>query len=239
MATRLRSTLRDPKDSDGRRREEQGNTNMLKGFAEAATDIVGRAASILEEEIAAGILAAKVMENRFINVNTVRTGKPEEVLLRFRRDVHEVLDIVIDLAIIATNAVGGLTRNVIKIRGETSNTADDAPSPSRAPLPALSPTSSARAGGTVEFFLSLENDSDAPTEEFAFHATDLVNPNGDRILAQQISCMPNSLVIAAHDRARLAISVVVPEGSATGVYAGLLQATNLAQLRAMLLVPVE
>jgi hypothetical protein len=212
---------------------------MLKGFAGVATGVVARAASILEEEIAAGIVAAKVVEKSFINVNAVRTGKPEEVLLRFRRDVHEVIDILIDLALVATIAVGSLTRNVIKIRGETPGAADSARSSARTPWPAVSPTSSARAGDTVEVLLSLENEGDAPTEEFAFHATDLVNPNGDRILAQQISYVPSSLMIAPHDRGRLAISIAVPEGSASGVYAGLLQATNLAQLRAMLLVTIE
>jgi len=212
---------------------------MLKGFAEAATNIVARAASILEEEIAAGIVAAKKVENRFIDVNAVRTGKPEEVLLRFRRDAHEVVDILIDMAIVATNAVSGITRSAIKISGEMPGAAGGARPSARTPLPTVSPASPARAGTIAELFLSLENDGDTPTEEFAFHATDLVDPNGHRIMAKQISCTPSSLVIAPHDRAQLAISVAVPDGTASGVYTGLLQATKLNQLRAMLLVPIE
>ena len=41
--------------------------------------------------------------------------------------------------------------------------------------------------------MSLENDGDTPTEEFAFHATDLVNPAGDRIAAAHITFAPISI----------------------------------------------
>src|SRR5580693_9551287 len=62
------------------------STNMLKELAETATGVVARAASILEEEIAAGVVAAKNVESRFVDVKASRSGKPEEVLPRFRRD---------------------------------------------------------------------------------------------------------------------------------------------------------
>src|ERR1700674_986614 len=123
--------------------EDRGNRNMLKGFAEAATGVVARAASILEEEIAAGIVAAKKVENRFIDANTVRAGKPEEVLLRFRRDAHEVVDILLDLVFVATNAVGGITRSVIRISGDTPGAAARPPAAERSAMPTLSPVEAA------------------------------------------------------------------------------------------------
>jgi hypothetical protein len=214
------------------------STNMLKELAETATGVVARAASILEEEIAAGVVAAKNVESRFVDVKASRSGKPEEVLPRFRRDAHEVVDILMDLVNVATRTVSGFTQSVIKISGEATP-GKDARTTGPAHVPTVSPTESGHAGGTAELSMSLENDGDTPTEEFAFHATDLVNPAGDRIAAAHITFTPISIVIPPHDRARLAIKIAVPEGTSAGVYTGVLQATRLSQLRAMLLVPIE
>jgi hypothetical protein len=218
-----------------------GGTNRLGGMAGSATGVVARAASILEQEIAAGIDAAKRVERRFVDVEAIRKGKPEELLLRLRNDAHEIVDILVDLAILATKAVSGVTHGVVKVSGPAGNGAPEGMSgPTVATaIPTLAPLSSGRAGTTVELSMTLENDGDAPTEEFAFHATDLVNLAGERISAEMISCIPKAFVIAPHGRVDLSINLAVPENTTSGVYTGLLQATNLSRLRAMLLVPIE
>ena len=93
---------------------------MLKGVYLLRIWVVARAASILEEEIAAGVVAAKNVESRFVDVKASRSGKPEEVLPRFRRDAHEVVDILMDLVNVATRTVSGFTQSVIKISGEAT-----------------------------------------------------------------------------------------------------------------------
>lgn len=216
---------------------KSGNTNMFKEIADTTSEVVRRAASILEEEIAAGIVAAKEVESRFVDVKQTRAGKPEEVMLRFRRDAHDVVDILMDLINVGTRAVSGLTQSVITIGGEPAS--GQASSSSAARVPTLTPPQAARAGSTVEVAMSLENDSDAPTEEFAFHATDLVDAAGDRITADRIRFEPSALVIAPHSRSRLSITVEVPGGTPAGIYTGLLQATKMSQLRAMLMLPIE
>ena len=227
-----------PNASAETEKKPRGNTNMLKELAETATEVVARAASILEEEIAASVVAAKNVESRFVDVKATRSGKPEEVLPRFRRDAHEVIDILMDLVNVATRTVSGFTQSVIKISGEATP-GKDARTTGPAHVPTVSPTESGHAGATAELSMSLENDGDTPTEEFAFHATDLVNPAGDRIAAALITFTPISIVIPPHDRARLAIRIAVPEGTSAGIYTGVLQASRLSQLRAMLLVPIE
>jgi hypothetical protein len=218
-----------------------GGTNRLGGMAGSARGVVARAAAILEQEIAAGIDAAKGVERRFVDVEAIRKGNPDELLLRFRHDAHEIVDILVDLAILATKAVSGVTRGVVKVSGQAGNSPREgmsAPAVATA-FPTLAPVSSGRAGTTVELSMSLENDGDVPTEEFAFHATDLVNFAGKRISAEMISSIPKAFVIAPHSRIDLSINIAVPENTASGVYTGLLQATNVGRLRAMLLVPIE
>jgi hypothetical protein len=59
-----------------------------------ATRVVRDAAKILEQELAAGLMAAKRVEERFIDVKQIRERNPDEVTQRFRRDAHEALDIM-------------------------------------------------------------------------------------------------------------------------------------------------
>jgi hypothetical protein len=225
--------------ANGAEAGKSGNTNMFKEIADTTSEVVRRAASILEEEIAAGIVAAKEVEARLIDVKQTRGGKPEEVMLRFRRDAHDVIDIVMDLLSVATRTVGGLAQSAVKIVGGEGQVGGQPSSSAATRVPTLSPSQPAHAGSTVEVAMSLENDSDAPTEEFAFHATDLVDAAGDRIPAEKISFEPSALVIAPHSRSRLSITVEVPGGTPAGVYTGLLQATKMSQLRAMLMLPIE
>ncbi len=211
----------------------------LAGLAEASTNIVARAASILEEQIAVGIVAAKNVESRFVDVQAIRQGKPDEVILRFRRDAHEVVDILIDLLTVATNTIGGLTRGSVKIGDFSAKLGGAAPeTPDSGSVPTVSPAGPTRPGASAGMAMSLENDGDAPTEEFHFHVTDLVSPSGGRITAHHVTFSPDSLTIAAHDKALLTITVAVPEDAPAGVYTGLLQATKLSRLRAMILVQV-
>src|SRR4030095_5970600 len=60
-----------------------------------AQRVLSSAVNILEEEIAAGIVAAKKIEKKIIDVDEVRSN-PEHLMNRFRRDTHEVVDIFLD-----------------------------------------------------------------------------------------------------------------------------------------------
>ena len=66
--------------------------DKLQGFTETTSNVIQRAALILEEEIADGIVAEEQVEKRFIEVSQLQSGKPDEVIQRFRRDSHEPVD---------------------------------------------------------------------------------------------------------------------------------------------------
>src|SRR6516165_8801662 len=74
--------LGDPKvarHGDGDRNDPM-QSEILKRFAESTSRVVQQAAYILEEEIAAGIVAAKQIEARLVDVDELRSEESNEVV---------------------------------------------------------------------------------------------------------------------------------------------------------------
>lgn len=212
----------------------------LRSLPASTSRIVEQAASILEEEIAAGIVAAKRVEERFVDVGKIRSKDPEEVMQRFRRDAHEVLDILVDMVNLATNSLGDLTQRVITIsQGQPGAPGRKSQPASPGGIPALNVDKPVKAGQAVEIPLTLENGGDNPTEEFGFYSSDLLNAAGEHISAGNISFQPKVVTIESHGSTPVTVVVTVPKGASPGVYSGLVQATKLELLRAVLTVRVE
>jgi hypothetical protein len=217
----------------GKLKEQIG---IVKGLAETTSNVVQKAASILEEEIAAGIVAARQVEEQFINVKDLRAENPDAVMQKFRRDVHQAVDIIMDLVNVASRSVDDLTKKMISINGGTGQ-------PSPAPtngrkVPNLTIPNPVKAGTSTEMPMTLQNDSDKSTETFELHSTDLVDSDGNRILAEQIKFAPASLAIGPRNSETVKINVTVPTGTVAGTYSGLIQATKFDQLQAILTVQV-
>jgi hypothetical protein len=200
--------------------------------------IVQQAASILEEELAAGIVAAREVEARFVDVPKVRGADAKEVMQRFRRDAHDVVDILIDMVTVATNAVGGIAQRAVTVRTGTKG-ADGSPAPAAFGTPSLDVPHKVRAGESIEVPLAVENAGDAPTEAIEFHSSDLVSATGARITAGRVSFAPPALVIAPGQSEVVKVTLSVPADTPPGIYAGLLQASKLHQLRAVVTVQIE
>ncbi len=217
-----------------------GGEGPLGGFAETTSRIVRQAASILEEEIAAGVVAAKQVEQRFIDVDTLRTGDPGEVIQRFRRDTHEVVDIILDLAHAASRSVGDVAGRAVRLRpagmAPRSRTAETLMG--GASTPTLTLPEPLEPGGSSEVVMNVENDSDAPTAAFEFHTTDLVDQEGNRIPADRVTFSSDALTVGPHETGKVSIRVTVPEGTPAGIYSGLLQASRLENLRAILVIKI-
>src|SRR5205809_7233646 len=78
-----------------------------------AQRVLSSAVNVLEEEIAAGILAAKKIEKKVIDVEDVRNN-PENLLNRIRKDTHEVVDLFLDAAIALSSQLKLLSDNLTK-----------------------------------------------------------------------------------------------------------------------------
>lgn len=215
--------------------------DMLAGVAGKTAQIVYKAASVLEEELNTGIGGAQKLEEKFVDVEKLRSANPQEVMQRFRRDAHDVVDILIDLVNVATNAAGNLTQRMIKIQMEQTETPVKgrmAP-PASAGIPALTVPTPVKAGGEVQIPMTLENESSQETEAFNLLSSDLVNSDGERISAGQIRFTPERMVLEPHKSATVTVMVQVPANTRPGLYSGLLQASKLEQLRAVLTLQIE
>lgn len=205
------------------------------GFAAEALRIVEQAASILEEEISAGIVAAKKVEQRYINVNALRGGSSEQVLQRFRTDAHEVLDILLDLVNLSINALSGLSERAVNIR--SGSTKDKTSAKTDESLTEIIVPDVLKAGDSGKVGMVVANESDAPTGKFDILSAGLLSTNGDRLEPSSISFEPASLEIAANDLEKVTVNVIIPAGTPAGQYSGVLHAPAI-QMRALLTVNV-
>jgi hypothetical protein len=97
-----------------------GQRGALTAFADTSARVVQTAAKILEEEIAAGIAAAKAVS---YEVRETIQGAPHfsksdyaNLIERFRTDAHDVLEVLVTLFKAATDAVSEVAKAARPIR---------------------------------------------------------------------------------------------------------------------------
>ena len=78
----------------GERTPGTGGDRRFKDIGTASSRIVTQAAALLDEEIAAGIVAAKQVQQRFQKERRIDPRDFREALQRFQRDGHEVVDLI-------------------------------------------------------------------------------------------------------------------------------------------------
>jgi hypothetical protein len=205
---------------------------IFQTFAETTSHVVQQAASILEEEIAAGIVAARQIEDKFLNTQELRSGKPDEILQRFRRDAHDVIDMVVDVVGAAARNASRMAQRAISIRGGSRGAAETSGTP------VITLTQPVNPGETGEVSLVIENDGDAATEPFEFRPTDLINAAGDCIPAHAVQFDVKSISVGPHQNQRVVVRVTPPASTPSGLYSGLIQTSRADQLRAVLTVTV-
>jgi len=213
-----------------------GTGRKTEGLATEAVRIVEQAASILEEEISAGVVAAKKVEERYININALRAGASDQLMQRFREDAHDVLDIILDMVNLSINALSGLSERALNIRSTSDNTVNTA-AKNDENLAELMVPAVLKPGETGKVGMLIENESDQPTGKFAFTAAGLLNAKGDLLKPRQIKFDPPASNIPANDLEKISILVSIPKGTPAGQYSGLLHAPAL-DMRAILTVQV-
>jgi hypothetical protein len=225
-----------PARAGARRKPPAEQAQIFKDLAHTTSRIVQQAASILEEEIAAGIIAAKQIEERLVDVDSLRSTKPEEVVQRLRRDAHDVVDILVDIVHVTTKTAGSLARRMVNIRASERSSTEEGFN--GGPIATLKMDHPVRAGESATIPLAVENDSDQPLESFEFRNTELVSMSGERISGHHITFDPAALTLRPHSTERVVVTVTPPHTTPPGTYSGLLQATKLDHVRAVLVVQI-
>lgn len=235
-------TVRSDRNHKARQRNDQEDKHtsprdIFCDFAGTTSRVVQKATSILEEEIAAGIVAAKQVENKFTNVKELRTGKPEALMQRFRKDTHEIADILLDLVSLAAKYSNKFAQRVITVKGikQKGDRSDTATSQ----IPTLEMPKPIKPGSSDKVKMTLENETHQTTDELSVHCTDLVSTSGERILSKHVTFTPPSIKIGALKSKKITVTVKIPKETCPGIYSGLIQATNVEQLHAILIVQVD
>lgn len=205
--------------------------------------IVLKAASILEEELAHGLGAAKRIEQRFIDVEHLRMQPPDALLSKFRRDAHDAVDILVDVIASTATNVTGRASHIVNITARRMSSARSHRSQEELSgemqLPSVTVPGVVAAGEVAEVALTLENDSAYSTAEFTLHSSELVAGEGARIPADSVTFSPATLSVGPHASGSVTARVRVPDGTPEGLYEGLVRASQLKSLRAMLRVHVR
>jgi hypothetical protein len=207
-----------------------------KTFSETTSKVVQQAAAILETEVASGVKMANQAESKFPQIERFRTEKPDEIMQRFRRDAHEVVDIFIDVVGATMKSLPALEDVTVLREGNVTVKPMQVTSTQRQVITAPTPV---KAGETTEIQISFENSRSVETEEFKLYSTDLVSNEGDRLPSGLVRFNPPALKIKPHQIEIVTVTIAVPLETKPNTYSGLVLASNMAQLRSEILIKVE
>ncbi len=200
-----------------------------------AQRIVGLATNILEEEIAAGIIAAKEIEKKVIDVDKVRDKDKDHIFTRFRSDAHEIVDILMDVVSVASTQIETLSNKVVNIIPDTSNDKDEV----AYQVPVLKAEKPLDPGSETAIKMQLQNDHKENVMKVALSDTDLVTPSGGKILARNITVSPKTVTLKPGEKKAVTIKIKVPQNTKSGKYSGLLQDKTIENLQALVSVEVN
>ena len=106
------------------------------------------------------------------------------------------------------------------------------------PAPVLTAPGLVAPGGLAQIEFSLVSDDSRPAP-VAFYCTGLVGDAGARIGAEQISFEPPALTLAPGLTRRVSVQIAIPAQAAPGLYAGLMRASQIDHLHAVLMLRVS
>ena len=226
-----------PNGSKGKRSGKDSASDWIKNIYPNkvigdAQRILKTAVDVLEEEIAAGIVAAKKLEKKVINVDEVRSTNPEELMSRIRRDTHDAVDIFLDAVTALTNYFSNLTQTVSQVNGnavvkETANN-----------VQVVKNEGSAKPGSTVEIPILLTNNSKDQPMPVELNKADLTGPDQEKIRVRYITIEPQSFALEPEEKKEVIIKIRVPLTCKPGSYSGLFQDNKNQNLRTVVTIDV-
>jgi hypothetical protein len=196
---------------------------LLPGVVPRATGqqpaaIVSEAASILDEEMAKGVLAARGASQG----SRDRAFEPGRTLLR---QVHDLVDNVAGIwpTLQGASALSPVASQAEASRGD--------------PLPELKPAFVVRPGQRARIATALRNKEDHAVR-LVPASTDLVSGSGGRIPARLLEFVPAEIRLEAGEQAEIEIATTVPADTLAGCYFGLLVVGGVDDLRALITIDV-
>jgi len=183
-----------------------------------AASIVSQAASVLDEEMARGVLAAR-------SAGTTAPYGRSDASNPALRQMHEFVDSV---AALWPSLQGSPAQRPVASQPAASD-AD--------PLAEVRPRVTVKPAQRATISMTLRNSESRPVR-LVPAATDLLGSRGGRIASSLLEFTPSELSLEPQEQKDLAIATTVPVDAAPGCYSGLLVVRGLDYLRALITIEV-
>lgn len=224
-------------------------TDGLKGVIGNASKIVFKAAGILEEEIARGIIAARQIEEKYTDIPKIKAGKSmqnqdvEQLLLRFRKDAHDIVDLILDFAVVAAANVEKLSGQIINIKEEGGKEAappeNPAPVAPPAQVPLIRATKSLAPGEQTVIPIELQNDNLLQPQDIEIVNTVFTSSEGLQMPQSILSFSPNPFTLAAGQKMTINCTITIPQNAQPGSYTSFVEGKGMQTLKATLMITVS
>lgn len=198
-----------------------------------AQGILKKAVDVLEEEIAAGILAAKKLEHNIFNLEDVKNANANDLMSRIRRDAHDSIDIIMDAVTVLTHHMSTLTDIVAKNNGDDSQT-NGVQKKDATKVPVVHNETPVKKGAVTELSLDFAQEQNEEILNISLCKSDLIGSKGNKILARNITLSPTSFSLAPGKQKKVKIKIKIPKTCKAGTYSGLIQDEKNADLRAVI-----
>ncbi|MGB5943670.1 MAG: hypothetical protein WBG71_12380 [Leeuwenhoekiella sp.] len=227
-------------NSEGKRQQEETSWMDTDRVVNKAQRIVNSAVNVLEEEIAAGILAAKNIEKKLIDVEEIRSD-PDALVNRIRRDSHEVLDLFIDAFASLTNQMNTVVESLKKETEEQAKSHKKKPAKTQkasAGVAKLEPDKPLQPGESTTLAFSLYEDEVKKPKKVELRKADLLGPGNQVINKRFLKIEPKSISLKAKEEQDISITLSVPKNTAPGRYNTLLTDTTDPNICVLLAVEI-
>jgi hypothetical protein len=210
----------------------EGISNLIDN----SSKIVIKAANILEEEIAKGIITAKQMEEKYTNIEKLRSVDNDALFNRFRRDAHDIIDLLLDFAAIAAKNVSQISSQWISVKTEPVTT--DNAKPENVNIPLIRVPGELKQNEYFELPVRLENESKTDSKSLHFVNSAFSGSGDDHMPASIISFDPNPLVVPPGSSSTVLLKITIPGDAKGGSYSCLIEAKSHNDLKATLILKV-
>jgi len=203
-----------------------------------AQRVLSSAVNVLEEEIAAGILAAKKIEKKVIDVEDIRDN-PEDLMNRIRRDTHEAVDLFMDAFTAISKQLGFLSTTIAKETGNTKKTGPAVPEKKQENIvPVIEGEEPLTAGQTTILYMSLADDKATQPIRIQLQKTDFAGPGKQKIDARCIQLKPSSFILKPGEEKEVAIQIKLPKNCSPGHYSALITDAENPMIKTVVVIRV-
>ncbi len=203
-----------------------------------AQEIINSAVNVLEEEIAAGILAAKKIEKEVIDVDDIRHN-PDDLMNRIRRDTHEAVDLFIDALTAITKHVSELSTTLDNKNGASNHSESVNGQGKENAISFIEAEEPLQPGKSTSIILSVFDDHSEAPVNIKIQKTDLTGPQKQIIHSRAIKIVPSTVTLKPGEEKEISVQINVPKYASSGKYHAMLTDENNHDFRVVIGIEVK